>query len=298
MLPSHSDHQHVDSIPPAPSPADSLRSRGRGAAGGLLVVLGLCPVAFLGQTLWKEWSFLRLEEAAADSSAVVGYPNIYPNISRAQPPEPWRRAEGDRLFIWGGWKSGEGHRWFELDSRDCALTDLGAPIGRDVAQAIDHPAVEAPGGALWSRIPSEAGVAGVSLGKTDCAYPMAVLDKVLVVNDYVDGAPYLVYNDPVRSEADGAEVAVYEAALDGRRITMGNGGFSIAGRHVLYDRGTESLWVDQGSCLESVSGKHKGKRLPLVTRASETPWRDWRDDHPQSRLLVGSLERTRGIPAE
>ena len=86
--------------------------------------------------------------------------------------------------------------------------------------------------------------------------------------------------------------------LDGRRITMGSSGFTVAGRHVLYDRGTESLWIDQGAGLTAFSGKHKGRTLPLVKRLAPTPWREWEADHPSARLLVGSLDRHRALPSE
>lgn len=276
--------------PPSNSPIRAV------AVGVLILTVGV-PISFLVRRLCQEWATLRLEETAAASSTVVGYPNIYPIISQASRPQPWRRVEGAELYVWSGWKQGEGHRWFKLISGDCDPAAIGDPMGRDVALSIDFPAVEVGGGKIWERIPESADIVGISIGKIACAYPKAVLAKVLVVNDEVDGVPILLHDDPFMSLRQG-DIAVFDPRLDGHRITMGSSGFTLAGRHVLYDRGTESLWIDRGEGLTAFSGKHKGRTLPLVKRLDTTSWGEWQADNPSSRLVIGSLDRTRALPSE
>ena len=284
----------------SPTSATPSRPRGRpGRAATAAVVLAVSlPMVLLLRHVWNEWTILMREEQAVAASAVIGYPNISPAISRAAPPRPYCRIEGDALLIWSGWKAGEGHGWFKLTSADCDTAMLSQPIGRDVARAIDYPDAEVAGGPIWDRIPGVADVAGLALGATTCAYPKVVLAKVLVVNDEIEGVPYLVHHDPFAAVGGRPDVAVYDPRIDGRRITLGSSGFTIGRKHVLYDRGTESLWVDQDAGMVAFGGKLKGRTLPLVKRVPTTSWRSWQEDHPSSRLLVGSLDRARGLPAE
>lgn len=285
---------HVSALPPlepelpAAAPA-ARRNLARPLAMAALALVLTIPLALLARQLWQEWSLLMQEERTVASAAVIGFHNIYPAISRAGHPEPWHRSEGAEVFIWSGWKHGEGHRWFKLAAGDCDLSTLGNPIGRDVARAIDHPEVETGGGEIWARMPEEVDVAGFATGRTACAYPKLVLGKVLVVNDVIDGVPRLVHYDPFQGPEAGPDVAVYDARVDGRRITLGSCGFSMGRRHVLYDRGTESLWVERGDGLQAFSGQLKGKTLALVDRLPTTTWSDWRSDNPGTRLLVGAL---------
>lgn len=286
---------HVSALPPLdpqfPAVAKAARRNlVRTLATTTLVLALTAPLALLMQRLWREWSELMKEESAVAAGAVIGFRNVHPAISRAVHPEPWRRAEGAELLVWSGWKDGEGHRWFKLAAGDCDLATLGDPIGRDVARAIDHPEVEADGGEVWGRMAEETQVAGFATGRTACAYPKMVLSKVLVVNDVIDSLPRLVYHDPFSGHGPGPDVAVFDARLDGRRITLGSCGFTMDHRHVLYDRETESLWVERGDSLTAFSGKFKGKALALVARLPTTSWSDWRSENPGTRLLVGALE--------
>ena len=150
--------------------------------------------------------------------------------------------------------------------------------------------IENGGGPIWQRIPGSAEVVGLALDGCPCAYPMTVLGKVLIVNDMIEERPYLVHFDPFD---DSVPVSIFDARLEGRRITLGSSGLTIQGKHVLYDRGTESLWADDGRALTAFSGKYKGKGLSLVARVGAVAWSDWLANHPQARLLVGSLDRQR-----
>jgi hypothetical protein len=167
-------------------------------------------------------------------------------------------------------------------------------MGRDVIQAIDYPLVEQGGGAIWGRIPNEAAVVGFDLAGTDSVYPMQVLDKVLVVNDLVGGRPFLITFNPMVSR--NRTVHIYEPIVDGRRVTMGMSGYFHDRKPLLYDRGSESLWVEsEAGTLEAIAGRHKGARLQSIEQHSPVAWGDWRGKHPASRLLIGA-DRTRTIP--
>lgn len=287
--PSSSSTEH-DDPPPRCSPWPH-----RFLSAGVIFVIGL-PAALAGNTIWGEWRKLCEEERRAADTTVVGYPNIYPRISWALRPDPWFRVEGDSILVWSGWKQGGGHGWFRVHRGEIERQHLGDPLGRDVCQAIDYPAIENGGGPIWERIPEGAGIIGVSLAGCSCAYPMTVLRKVAVVNDVIGDQPYLLHLDPFQG-SDG-KVAVHEARIDGHRITFGSSGLILDGKHVLYDRGTESLWVDDGRALSAFAGKYKGKELPAVSRIDPVSWDDWRDGHPATRLIVGSTERGRALPSE
>ena len=55
--------------------------------------------------------------------------------------------------------------------------------------------------------------------------------------------------------------SIFDADLDGHRLTMAASGYFHDGKPLLYDRGTESLWIEEGDSLKAIAGKHKGVRL-------------------------------------
>lgn len=253
------------------------------------------PLVAVGWMLWDEVQALRQEAQAAADSVVVGYPNISPSVSNAKKPDPWFRVEGETVLLWAGWKQNQGHGWFRARLGDFDRGAIGDPVGRDITRAIDDPAVENGDGPIWRRIPGSAQVVGLALDGCPCAYPMTVLGKVLIVNDVIEEHPYLVHLDPFDRTTP---VSIFDATLDDHRITLGSSGLTIRGKHVLYDRGTESLWADDGRALTAFAGEYKGKVLPLVARVGAVAWDDWRASHPHARLLVGSLDRKSQLPSE
>jgi hypothetical protein len=273
-------------LPPAtPAPATRPRALPRGLS---LVLLGflLVFIVWQGSTLHGEWSALQREMAAARSTAVIGYPGIQPAYSFAQRPRDWFRRDGDQTLLWAGWQHGVGHSWFRVGTGEVDRARISAPVGRDTHRAIDSPVVEFGGGTLWSRIPGDAVVAGGLLGGVETAYPLLVLHKVVVVNDLVGDRPFLVTFNPLALPHE--QVKVYETVLAGRRITMGLTGYLHDRAPMLYDRGTESLWVARDGELRAISGRHKGASLKQVTRVTPVSWDRWRSEHPRSRLVVGA----------
>ena len=117
--------------------------------------------------------------------------------------------------------------------------------------------MESSGGAIWQRIPPDSAVVGHKLGGLACAYPVRVLGKVQVINDIVEDHPYLIVANLF---ASGNEAfSIFEAELEGHRVTMAASGYFCDGKAVLYDRGTESLWLDENDQLKAAAGKHKGR---------------------------------------
>jgi len=255
-----------------------------------VVLLSLAPllvfVGFQGRTLWSEWTTMRTEWSRVGDNFVVGYTNIHPNPSYAKRPDNWFHDEGDQTLLWSGWKTGAGHRWFRVGRGEVQKSHISLPIGRDVVRAIDHPMIEVGGGTIWSKIPAQAEVIGLEIQGVDCAYPLTVLNKVEVVNDVIQDHPILVSSNPRVSGSQA--VSIYETMLDGQRVTMGLSGYWLDQRPVLYDRGTESLWVPDGDALRAVAGRHKGASLKRISQPTPVTWGDWRSHHPKSRLLVGA----------
>ena len=279
--------------PVEPTGAPPRPALGRGLTLTAAAVL-LAFIATGGRRLWHEWTGLGSEQAQVRRTVVVGYPGITPRVSFATKPAGWIHDEGKSTLIWCGWKDGAGHQWFRTGLGDLERDSMSDPIGRDVIQAIDVPVVESQGGEHWARIPDESFVVGQPLGGVETAYPMLVLNKVFVVNDTIADQPYLVAINP--SVPRDERVGVYETVIEGRRVTMGLTGYFYEGKPLLYDRGTESLWVDRSGAWQAIAGIYKGRALRRVARPVPIAWGRWRSEHPGSRLVVGA-DRSRPMPA-
>jgi hypothetical protein len=265
----------------------------RGLVPFALVVL-LVFIGHQSRVLWQEWHQLRGDLTRVRHTAVIGYQNISPRQSFAQRPKPWFRYEGKYTFLWGGWDPHKGHQWFRIghDDLDPEAGALSPPIGRDIFQTIDEPMIEEGGGPIWGRIPSESLVVGLDLAGIESVYPVLVLKKVQVVNDLIAERPLLVTYNPMLPPEEAVDV--YDAEVDGRRVTMGLSGYRRGPEPLLYDHESESLWIDGGEGLRAIAGGRKGKALHEVARPSVVAWGDWRRQHPRSRLLVGAVKGRKG----
>ena len=257
----------------------------RGATLASLAVL-FCFIATQARSLYQEWRVLRVELTEVRKSVVIGYPGIQQRISYAQRPADWYRVEPQATHLWSGWSQGIGHRWFVTSPGDIPRDLVSLPVGRDVNQAIDRPIVEFQGGSIWGRIPDDAHVAGEELGGVETAYPLLVLERVIVVNDQIRDQPFLVTFNPL--EPTESKVAVYDPLVEGQRVIMGMSGYFHQNTPMLYDRETESLWIRDGEVLKALTGKLKGRKLPQVSRPSSASWKRWRTEHPKGRLVVGA----------
>ncbi len=161
--------------------------------------------------------------------------------------------------------------------------------------AIDYPKVETEGGTIWRRLPGEVMVIGQVLAGRQCVYPVPVLLKVEVINDVVEDQPFLVTGN-ILAPPDRA-FSIFDASVGGRRVTMSASGYFHDRRPILYDRGTESLWMEQADNLTAIAGKLKGTQLERVAKPVPVAWHTWRLSNPRSRLLIGA-DRTQAVPHE
>jgi hypothetical protein len=247
------------------------------------------------RTLWREYEFLRQEVAEVNRSAVVGYPGISPEVTFAQRPRAWYRQEGDSVLLWARWIDRKGHHWYRAALGDVDPATLSVPHPVAIAIAIDYPTVETDGGKIWRAMPDDVKVVGGVLAGRQCAYPLPVLMRVEVVNDVVDERPFLVTASVVSAPENA--FAIFDATLDGRRVTMAPSGYYHGHQPILYDRKTESLWMEQEDNLTAIAGALKGKKLARVARPVPVAWSSWRSSNPRSRLVVGG-DRTLGTPTE
>ncbi|MGO9464572.1 MAG: DUF3179 domain-containing (seleno)protein [Isosphaeraceae bacterium] len=261
---------------------------------GLIGIVSLF-VLWEARALWREYDFLRQEIADADRSAVMGYPGISARLTYAQRPQPWYRQEGKSILIWAKWVDGVGHRWYRTAAGDVDPGGLFVPHQQSIAMAIDYPKVETEGGTIWRRLPGEVMVIGQVLAGRQCVYPVPVLLKVEVINDVVEDQPFLVTGN-ILAPPDRA-FSIFDASVGGRRVTMSASGYFHDRRPILYDRGTESLWMEQADNLTAIAGKLKGTQLERVAKPVPVAWHTWRLSNPRSRLLIGA-DRTQAVPHE
>lgn len=292
--------------PPTPSPADApspprvgdpvpsasrlgavARAKApRGVLFGATVLLSGMAL-FEAPALYGEWLGLRDDLVIIDLNSPVGFVGINPDPSYAERPSDWRRVEGAETLLWSGWdRVEEAHGWFRLPTADVAELTFGEPLGRDVIRSIDRTIVEVAGETRWERMHPDAPVYGLETGGVRVAYPMAVLDKVEVINDTVDDRPLLVIYSPDAPSTQA--VSIHDPVVDGRRMMLGSTGYFLGPHPVLYDRQTESFWVVEPSGVVAVAGTRKGMVLPTLGRTGPVRWRSWVRSSPESRLVVGA----------
>lgn len=199
------------------------------------------------------------------------------------------------MLLWAGWVHGKGHRWYQAAVGDVDPARLYIPHPVVTARAIDHPKIEADGGTIWRAMPDDVPVVGEILAGRRCVYPLPVLLRVEVVNDIVEERPFLITVN-LLATLDKA-CAIFDATLDGHRVTMSSSGYYQGRQPILYDRGTQSLWLEEEGNLTAIAGTHKGKKLARVAHPAAVAWRSWRESNPRSRLVIGG-DRTQSIPVE
>jgi hypothetical protein len=271
----------ADLVPPAAS------RRSRLAVFSILVLLGLF-IALQAPALWAEWRALQREWHDEGRTRIIGYVDIDPAWSTAIKPDNWAHHEGDSLLLWSGWTPGIGHGWFRIGRGEIDPAHLAGvePFGRDVIRAIDYPIVEDRHGRRWNLIWEKTPVLGLEVNGEARAYPLLVLEKVLVVNDQLGGRPVLLVLTPFVSPDQGLHV--YDPTLEGRRLTLGTSGYFHQRRPLLYDRGAESFWVPTEENVVALTGTHKGKSLRRLDAPRFTTWAEWQAEHPGSPVLVGA----------
>jgi hypothetical protein len=146
---------------------------------------------------------------------------------------------------------------------------------RDGIRSVDAPEFAPVAEARW--VAPDNPVLGVASGEVARVYPVHVIERHQVVNDVLDERPLVVSYDPLA----GAPRA-HDRRVEGRTLEFGVSGLVYNHSFLLYDRETESLWVQFTG--EAIAGPLAGRRLAPVRVRQETLGA-WLERHPDSRVL-------------
>jgi len=147
--------------------------------------------------------------------------------------------------------------------------------GKDCIPAIDDPSFTSAG-AAGDWLADDDLVIGVEHDGEARAYPFRILNVHEIVNDEIGGRPVAVTYCPLCRSG-----LTYSRQVDGRTLTFGVSGRLHNANLVMYDRQTETYWSQiQG---EAIVGPLVPGTLELMP--STTEWSQWRDAHPETRVL-------------
>jgi len=118
---------------------------------------------------------------------------------------------------------------------------------------------------------------GLTLGSRARAYPVGLLDSYEVVNDQVDGFPYVVARCALTQIT-----ALYDRRVAGRTLTFVNSGALWRDTLVLQDRETGTLWTAAtGRALAGPLARERLQAIPARLTTAEA----WRTSFPASLYL-------------
>lgn len=126
---------------------------------------------------------------------------------------------------------------------------------------------------------AEARVVGVTVSGERRAYPLAVLNHHEIINDRVGGLPIAVIYCPLCDS-----VSVLDRRLDGSARELGVSGLLYNSNVVFYDRTDQALWSQVK--MQAISGPNAGRSLKHLNGWRITPFADWREAHPDSKVLT------------
>ena len=273
--------------PEIPSP-EALRTLSvpRPVLFGSIVVL----VGFVGvqsPKLWKEYVGLKQQWSGEVASRVVRYKNITADPSYAAAPANWFHESDDGVKLWAGWdRKLKAHKWFRVGKGDLDPNKLSQSIGRDAAKAIDCPILQKSDGDYWNWIPPEHLMFVCGVDNFPVAFPMAIMNKVVVVNAATSSRPVVVVFKPLDPEETAVEV--YNPVFQGKRFLLRQTGYLFASRPLLYDQDEENLWAVDEKGVHAISGPSKGMILPRLGFTKPVPWGDVRTKFAGVTLLVGA----------
>jgi hypothetical protein len=165
---------------------------------------------------------------------------------------------------------------FDLDGALLPREEIreGGP-SRDGIESVDDPEFVAVEEARWvvERNP----VLGVAVGEEARVYPVHLIEPHQIVNDVLGGVPMVVTYDPLV-----AVPRAYRREVGGRILSFGVSGLVYNSNFLLYDRETESLWLQFTG--EAIAGPMAGKRLERIPIREELLG-TWLSRHPLSRVL-------------
>lgn len=148
--------------------------------------------------------------------------------------------------------------------------------GKDCIPSIDNPKfISADQGSGYLK--DDDVVFGIDLNGIVRAYPQKILNWHEVVNDTIDGQPVVISFCPLCGTA-----IAHERIVKDQTVEFGVSGKLLQSNLVMYDRLTETLWVQATG--EAIAGELVGgklKQVPLMT----TFWGTWSEVHPDTQVL-------------
>ena len=84
---------------------------------------------------------------------------------------------------------------------------------------------------------------------------------------------------------------MYSRELDGETYTFGVSGKLLRDALLMYDHQTRTLWSHITG--EAVQGELKGKQLKMLAGMPRITWKDWKRNHPLTKVLSVSRDRHR-----
>src|SRR6266851_6427232 len=153
----------------------------------------------------------------------------------------------------------------------------------DGIPAIDHPRFLRP--AQVNFLSADEPVLALQIGADARAYPVQILIWHEIVNDTVGGVPVAVTYCPLCNSA-----VAYGRRAAGRVLSFGTSGKLYDSNLVMYDRQTQSLWVQfTGQAVAGVLTGHELRPYPLQT----VSWGAWRAGDPHGWVLSRDTGYTR-----
>ena len=148
---------------------------------------------------------------------------------------------------------------------------------RDAIHSVDSPEfADAETAGRWVA-PSNT-VIGFEVGEAAHSYPVHLMEYHQIVNDEVGGVPVVISYDPLTGLP-----AAYRRRVSDRTLEFGVSGLVYQSSFLLYDRQTQSLWLQWSG--EAIAGPMLGERLERL-RVRQEPFAVWRERHPDTKVLV------------
>lgn len=195
-----------------------------------------------------------------------------------------------------------------LAERGTPRTICGESLTPDGIRAIAEPAFGSPGEYPadpdgYRSLTDERTVVGIEVDGTARAYPLTILNVHEIVNDTLGGPMIVTYCPICRSGmvadrlVDG-ETATFDVSgllwkapsiqaaaseQDDRVFSDREEGVANNGNLVMYDDVTGSYWSQ--ILVQAICGPMAEMRLP-IRPASSTTWGEWREEHPDTEVLL------------
>lgn len=121
-------------------------------------------------------------------------------------------------------------------------------------------------------------VASFHIGSDYRAYPLKYILFHHLVNDKFDEKPVLISYCGICNSA-----AAYNPIVNGKTLFFGVLGVLLKNDMVMYDRNTDSWWIQITG--EAISGKLKGNKLTLLPGMELIKFSDFKKAHPKGKIL-------------